>query len=321
MSFPFSLPSNTSLTAIVLIYGLLGLASLVYLFQKQKGGGSDELAARLGSWWVIITLMIVPLMLGALPFLLVMSFISFVALKEFLSITPGRMEDRPIVVAAYLTIPLQAFFIWLHAYGIFLILVPVYAFLVLAYLMTTYGKVERFLPSIGIFHWALMTTVYNLGYVSYIMFLPEGCNGTAGNAAIVLFLLIATQLNDVAQYVWGKSFGKRKILPSVSPNKTWEGFIGGWATAGLFIAIVGPMMTPMQFPESLLFAALMPLVGFIGDVTMSAIKRDLGVKDTSSLIPGHGGALDRLDSLTFTAPIFFHLLIFTSYGPFAMSCS
>ena len=114
------------------------------------------------------------------------------------------------------------------------------------------------------------------------------------------------------QYVFGKLFGRRKILPKVSPNKTWAGFIGGWAgTAGLILWL-GPIFTPMPFWPLVLLAVLLPLIGFAGDVTMSAIKRDIGVKDTSSFIPGHGGVLDRIDSLAFTTPAYFHILLY--YG-------
>ncbi len=315
------MPSPTLLYALGFVYGLLIIASLISIILRTRKQGSSELGQRIRSWWIIIILMTIPLLLGRLAFLVVMSFISFVALKEFVSIIPSRMADRPVIAFTYLLIPLQAIFIGLEGYGIFLVFVPVFAFLALAYLMTTYGKIEHFLPSLGTYQLALITIVYNLGYVAYIMYLPEGCNEGRGNGAIVLFLLIATQLNDVAQYVWGKSLGRRKIMPTVSPNKTWEGFIGGLLTSAAFIFVVAPLMTPMRFPDTILLAFLLPLAGFIGDVTMSAIKRDVGVKDTSTLIPGHGGALDRLDSLTFTAPLFFHLLVFSSYGPYAQSCA
>jgi phosphatidate cytidylyltransferase len=114
----------------------------------------------------------------------------------------------------------------------------------------------------------------------------------------------------VAQYVWGKLFGRHKILPTVSPNKTWEGFLGGWATTGALIWFIGPIFAPLAGLQLAIMAILLPLAGFAGDVTMSAVKRDIGVKDTSHLIPGHGGLLDRIDSLTFTTPLYFHLMTF-----------
>ena len=131
-----------------------------------------------------------------------------------------------------------------------------------------------------------------------------------GGAGLVFFLLFITQLNDVAQYCWGKALGRTKITPTVSPNKTWEGAIGGWLTTAAVFYVLAPYFTPLTAMEAAIMGVLVPMAGFFGDITMSAIKRDLGVKDTSRLIPGHGGVLDRLDSLTFAAPVYFHLLAY-----------
>ena len=151
--------------------------------------------------------------------------------------------------------------------------------------------------------------VYNIGYVALLM-RREDPALPAGVAGMVLLLLVATEFNDVAQYVWGKLLGRHKIVPTVSPNKTWEGFIGGWLSTAVLIWFAGPLLAPMHGVGLAVIALTLPVAGFAGDVTMSAIKRDIGVKDTSKLIPGHGGILDRLDSLTFTAPLFFHLMAF-----------
>jgi phosphatidate cytidylyltransferase len=145
---------------------------------------------------------------------------------------------------------------------------------------------------------------------------PETEPLPAGPAGMVFLLLMATEANDVAQYVWGKSFGRRKIMPKVSPNKTWEGFLGGWATTAALIWFLGPMFIPVSGVGLAVIALTLPIAGFAGDVTMSAIKRDIGVKDTSALIPGHGGILDRADSLTFTAPLFFHLTAYFGLARF-----
>ncbi|HEY0650816.1 phosphatidate cytidylyltransferase, partial [Phenylobacterium sp.] len=104
--------------------------------------------------------------------------------------------------------------------------------------------------------------------------------------------------------------GRRKIMPSVSPNKTWEGFLGGWILTAALIVFVAPYFTPLEGVGLWTVAIALPLAGFAGDVTMSAVKRDIGVKDTSHFIPGHGGVLDRADSLVFTAPLYFHLMAF-----------
>jgi phosphatidate cytidylyltransferase len=130
---------------------------------------------------------------------------------------------------------------------------------------------------------------------------------------MLLFLLVMTQFNDVAQYVWGKSFGKHKIVPKVSPNKTWQGFIGGTLTVTLSSYFLAPYLTPLTANQGLVAGLIIALSGFIGDLVVSSVKRDLRIKDTSQFIPGHGGILDRIDSLMFTAPLFFHYLYYLYY--------
>ena len=125
-----------------------------------------------------------------------------------------------------------------------------------------------------------------------------------------LFLLLLTELNDVAQYCWGKLLGKHKISPTVSPNKTMEGFIGGVLTTVPLAMLLAPWLTPFSSLDAVLAGALIAVAGFFGDLSLSALKRDLGIKDSGNLLPGHGGILDRVDSLTYTAPLFFH---FTRY--------
>ena len=131
---------------------------------------------------------------------------------------------------------------------------------------------------------------------------------SAGGAGLVLFLVFLTQFNDVAQYVWGKLFGKHKIVPKVSPNKTWQGFLGGVFTTTVCAVLLSGLLTPLSLPMAVAAGLLISISGFIGDVTISALKRDIGVKDSGSLLPGHGGILDRVDSLTYTAPLFFHFI-------------
>ena len=240
--------------------------------------------------------------------------ISFLALREFLSLAPVRREDRVVILLAYLAIPVSYGMIFLNRYGIYLVFIPVWAFLIVPFLMAWIGQTRAYLTTAATFHWGLMTCVFNLGFAAYLSRAPLSQAPQAGGAGLVFFLLVVTEFNDVAQYVWGKMFGRHKITPKVSPNKTWEGFMGGWVSTATLIWILGPMFTPMRGIALATLAFALPLAGFAGDVTMSAIKRDIGVKDTSHLIPGHGGVLDRADSLTFTAPLFFHLLLFFYFG-------
>jgi len=307
----------------VLLWGLAGVIALLTLAGVVARGlslarpGKDyrELHTRIASWWVMIVLLSAALLAGWQATTALFALISFVALREFLSIAPTRREDRLIILAAYGAIPVSYACVWMDEYPIFLVIVPVYAFLLTPFLMAALGQTKGYLSRVAMFHWGLMTCVYNIGYVAMLMRVPDS-EAPAGAAGLVLLLLVATEFNDVAQYVWGKTLGRRKIVPTVSPNKTWEGFIGGWVSTAALIWVIGPWLSPLSGVGLAVVAISLPLAGFAGDVTMSAIKRDIGVKDTSGLIPGHGGLLDRLDSLTFTAPLYFHLLAFFAVDKF-----
>ncbi|MBI1408261.1 MAG: phosphatidate cytidylyltransferase [Caulobacter sp.] len=294
------------------VLALLSVAAVISAILPLVRPGQDyrELRDRIASWWVMIALLAGALLAGWQATVALFVLISFIALREFLSLAPTRREDRLVILAAYLAIPASYAFIVLDLYPIFLVIVPVYAFLLTPFLMAAFGQTKGYLARVTTFHWGLMTCVYNIGYVAFLMRVPSSEPLPAGAAGLVLLLLVATEFNDVAQYVWGKTLGRHKIVPTVSPNKTWEGFLGGWASTALLIWLIGPLLSPLQGIGLAIVAVTLPIAGFAGDVTMSAIKRDLGVKDTSHLIPGHGGLLDRIDSLTFTAPLFFHLLAF-----------
>ena len=147
--------------------------------------------------------------------------------------------------------------------------------------------------------------------MAFLLVLPD--DGKQTGALLVLFLVGLTEFNDIAQYLWGKSIGRIKVTPRVSPNKTLAGLVGGVATTTLMAALLGPLITPLSIPLSLLAGLIIGISGFCGDVVMSAIKRDIGVKDSGTLLPGHGGILDRLDSLIFTAPVFFHFIRYFYY--------
>jgi phosphatidate cytidylyltransferase len=168
------------------------------------------------------------------------------------------------------------------------------------------GVTEGFIKAASTLQWGLMLTVYNVSHMAFLLVLPLHASAPAGGAGLLVYLLFLTQFNDVAQYVWGKLTGRHKIMPSISPNKTWEGFLGGFATTVALSAAIAPWLTPFDLPLAFGAGALIACLGFVGDVTVSAIKRDLGIKDTGAMLPGHGGILDRIDSLTFTAPIFLH---------------
>ena len=295
------------LAGVVLLLGIAAaIAAVLPLLKPEKS--YVELRLRISSWWVMVALLAGALLAGWPATVAMFALISFLGLREFLSLAPTRREDRFAILAAYGVLVASYGFIVADLYMFYLVFIPVWVFLGLPFLMAMLGQTRGYLATAATFHWGLVTCVYNLGFAAFLMRTPTDEALPAGAAGLVFFLLLATEFNDVAQYVWGKLLGRHKILPTVSPNKTWEGFLGGWLSAGLLIWFVGPVFTPLSGVGLAILAVVLPVAGFAGDVTMSAVKRDIGVKDTSHAIPGHGGVLDRADSLTFTAPLYFHLM-------------
>lgn len=308
------MPSNHVVLLLLGVFAVLLIATAITfsLPHKNPEKNYSELIARIKSWWVMIGTVSVCIFIGETALVVFFAFVSFLALKEYLSLIATRRADRRLLFWAYMSIPLQYYWVSIEWYGLFIIFIPVYMFLFIPFRMVTLGETEGFLKAVGTLHWGLMMTVFSLSHIAYLLALPDDVN-PAGNIALMLFLLVLTQFNDVAQYLWGKMLGDKKIIPKVSPNKTTAGLIGGVITITLLASLLGTWLTPMNLLESVGAGLIISLGGFFGDVTLSAVKRDIGIKDTGKLLPGHGGILDRVDSLTFSAPLFFHYLYFLHY--------
>lgn len=173
------------------------------------------------------------------------------------------------------------------------------------------GDTQGFLRAVGTLHWGLMSTVFGLSHAAFLLTLRREGSGEEYGVGLILLLVFLTEANDIAQYCWGKWLGRAKVVPSVSPNKTWAGLLGGVATTTILAGLTGPVLSPLPHSGALVVGLLTGIVGFFGDICISAIKRDIGIKDTGKMLPGHGGILDRVDSLTFTAPIFFHFIYYS----------
>ncbi len=297
------------------LYGLLATASVAVFLLRRRSPDRDfrELAQRVNSWWIMVSVFSAAMVLSRSISLVFFAFVSFLALKEYLSMIPTRRADRRVLFWAYLAIPVQYFWVGVEWYGMFIVFIPVYLFLFLPMRMVIIGETRDFLRAAGTLHWGLMTLVFSISHLAFLLVLPAGANPVAGGAGLVLYLVFLTQFNDVAQYLWGKALGRHRVIPRVSPNKTWEGFLGGLATTTVLALVLAPLLTPLDWPRALMAGLLIGLGGFIGDVTISALKRDIGVKDAGNLLPGHGGILDRIDSLTYTAPLFFHFVHYLYY--------
>lgn len=308
---------NINLLTDEVLYVLIGIVAVLIIStvitkimkQKNNSSGLKEVEMRIRSWWVMFIIFTFALIIHSTISLIFMALLCFLALKEYFSLIPFNRAHRLVLFWAYMTIPIQFCLIYLGWYGMFIVFIPVYMFLLIPIQAIIVGETKNFLRSIATVQWGVMLMVFGLSHLAFLLVLPGREESVAG-AGLVLFLVVLTQANDVAQFIWGKMLGKKKIIPKVSPNKTWAGFIGGVLTTTVLAIILAPLITPFSLLASIISGLYIGLTGFIGDVNISALKRDLNIKDTSAIIPGHGGILDRVDSLTCTAPLFFH---FTRY--------
>lgn len=273
---------------------------------------SKELKERIWSWWIIIAFFIIGAMLNTTLAMFFFGVLSYLALKEYFTLIPTRRTDRRVIFYAYLAIIFQYYFAGLQWYGMFIIWIPVFIFLLLPFRQVLIGENEGFLENTSRVHWGLMMFVFGLSHLAYMITLAPVNGNDVGGTALVLYLVLLTELNDILQYLWGKSIGKHKIVPKVSPNKTVEGFLGAFVSISA-LAVVFSFLTPFTWIEALIAGMLISGAGFIGDVVISMVKRDIGVKDSGNMLPGHGGILDRVDSLIYTAPLFFHYVYYLYY--------
>jgi phosphatidate cytidylyltransferase len=265
----------------------------------------DNLNARVRSWWWMVAVFAAAFVIGRNATIVMFALISFYALREFLTLTPTKFGDRrALSVAFFVVIPVQYLLVATDWYGLFSIFIPVYGFLFLPSISVLAHDTEDFLERSAKIQWGLMITVYCISHVPALLLLE--IPGFTGQTPLLMFyLLLVVQMSDVMQYVFGKLFGKTKIAPVVSPSKTVEGFIGGGASATLIGAAMW-WITPFTPLQSAGMALIIVLMGFLGGLVLSAVKRSLGAKDWGSMIEGHGGVMDRMDSVSFAAPIFFH---------------
>jgi phosphatidate cytidylyltransferase len=302
-------------TLVAGVLAMLVIASAIgaVLAQTAKSDKSRatvaNLNARIRAWWVMVAVFGAAVATGGLGSIVLFAVMSFLAMREFMTLTPtSRGDHAAIFWAFFIFAPLQYLLVWAQWYGFFSVLIPVYGFVLITSRMALSGDTTRFLERTSTVQWGIMACVYCVSHAPALLMLR--IPGYAGGGATLLFyLVLIAQFNDVMQYVWGKLFGKHPVAATVSPNKTWEGFIGGTVTA---VAVGTALYWATPFPP--LVAAAMSLaitlLGFAGGLVMSAVKRDRGVKDYGTLIEGHGGVLDRIDSLLFAAPVFFHLIRF-----------
>jgi phosphatidate cytidylyltransferase len=295
------------------VLGVLILASVIGSLLKKTARSDaaratiDNLNARTRAWWKMCAIFALTLLIGQIGTLILFALLSLLALREYITLIPTRRGDhRTLIWTFFVITPLQYYLIGIQWYGFFAIMIPAVVFLFIPTRIAMTGDTEHFLERAAKIQFGIMICLYCLSYAPALLMLRiPGFEGH--DARLLFYLVLVAQMADVLKYTWGKLFGRHKIVPHVSPNKTWEGFLGGVLTAkalGSALWWITPF-TPLQAAGMSLVIALL---GAAGGLVMSAIKRDAQVKDFGAMIEGHGGILDRIDSLCFAAPIFFHLV-------------
>lgn len=298
-----------TVVVILIIASIIGAVLAVRVRSEGARKTVQNLNARIRSWWVMAAVFTAGVWLGSTFTTVLFGGLSFLAMREFITLTKTERADHEVLFwAFFIILPLHYFLVGIQWYGLFTILIPVYAFAFIPFRRVLTGETKNFLSSTARIQWALLVCVYAVSHMPMMLSLPLK-NYEGQNAKLLFFFVLTAQLSDVLQYVWGKTCGKRPVAPLVSPHKTWEGTLGGIGTTVL-ISTSLYWATPFHPWQAALMALLICLAGFFGGLVLSAIKRDLGAKDWGSSIAGHGGFMDRIDSLCFAAPVFFHLCRF-----------
>jgi phosphatidate cytidylyltransferase len=304
-----------SLVASVLV--LLGAATFALrILQRQTDTNInpailDTFQRRVQAWWILFVTLAAALLLGKVVTTILFGFLAFWALREFITLTPTRPGDhRTLFWVFFLFTPLQFILVGWEKYQLYSVAIPVYGFLFIPAWIARAGDHKRFLERTAKIQAGLLICVYCLSYAPALLTLKYSNDESLplNNTGLLLFFVVMVQLSDVLQYAWAQIPSRHVIAPTISPSRTWEGLLGGTVSTSLLGAVLW-WATPFPFWLAAIMSAVIALMGFAGGLTMSAIKRDRGVQDYGTLVEGHGGVLDRIDSICFAAPVFYHLTL------------
>jgi phosphatidate cytidylyltransferase len=299
-----------ALAAVVVT--LLAVATVVGLVvQRQPHLGLNAAAVstfnrRVRAWWVICALLAVAFFNRNLAIAL-FGLMSFWALREFITLTPTRLGDhRALFWVFFFFTPLQYVLVAYDKYELYSILIPVYAFLFIPARIALAGDYKRFLERVAKIQSGLLICVYCLSFAPALLYLDVPGGNPSANARLLFFFVTMALLAEAFQFVWSQLYGRHVIAPSINAARTWEGLVGGSASTAL-AGMVLYWATPYDLWQAAFMSMVIAVMGFAGAMTMSAIKRDRGVRDYGTLVEGHGGVLDRIDAICFAAPVFYHI--------------
>lgn len=293
---------------------LLGTATLVVrILRRREDLGVnaaivEAFRLRVRAWWLLFTVLAAACLLGKVATVVVFGLISFWALREFITLTPTRPGDhRTLFWIFFLWTPLQYLLVGLDLYDFYSVMIPVYVFLFIPARIAMAGDSRRFLERTAKIQSGILICVYCLSFAPALMtFRVQDSSLPFSFGGLLIFFVLIVQISDALQYTLSQIGRQHVIVPTIHKGRTWEGFIGGVISSSLIGAALW-WATPFPFWLAGIMSAVIALMCFAGSLTMSAIKRDRGVRDYGTLVEGHGGVLDRIDSLCFAAPVFFYL--------------
>ncbi len=295
-----------------LVLGALGLLAIAtgvgQILRRQTDPRFDpavieQFNLRVRAWWLMCSVLAAAFLLGQTATVILFFLLSFWALREFITLTPTRIADHRALFWIFLFSPMQYVLVGMDLYGLYSIFIPVYAFLFVPVRVALAGDFKRYLERCAKIQFALMICVYCLSYAPALLNLKLP---NEQNASLLLFFILVVTMGDAFHFAAEFIVGRRIIAPAISANRTWEGFLAGVSCGSLFGAALF-WATPFNPLQAAGMSLLITTMGFFGGMVMSAIKRDRGVQDYGTLVTGHGGVLDRIDSICFAAPIFFHV--------------
>jgi phosphatidate cytidylyltransferase len=319
------------LASVVLV--ALGISSSVAHYLTRQSSPSinqalvQRFVLRLWAWWLMFAILIAGLFLQRVGTIVLFGLVSFWAFREFITMTPTRRGDhRALFWSLVVFTPLQYVLIGISElgiqfrtgkpidfYAIYSIMIPVYASLFIPARIAIAGDHKRFLERSAQIQAGLLICVYCLSFAPALLDLKlHVANGSlwkGSNAGLLFFFVVISQISDVFQWVWSRIGRPNVIAKDVSSSRTWDGLVGGALSTGIVGALLYAV-TPFRPWEAAFMSIVVAILGFAGGMTMSAIKRDRGVHDYGTLVMGHAGVLDRIDTLCFSAPIFYHLTRF-----------
>ena len=269
------------------------------------------LFARINAWWAMLVALSLAGLAGRAGIVVLFALISFSVLREFLTLTAKRRADHWVLMFSFfVALPGQYLLVYFGQVGLFTIFIPVYAFLFLPVLAVVKGDTAGFLTRVAETQWGLMLCIFAAAHVPALLLVEiPGYGGK--EILLIAWLVIVVQAGDIAHFIVPRLMGRTRIAKAIHHSRSWEGFLGALGT-GVVVGTLLAWVTPFAPWTAGLLALAVSVLGYAGGLVMTAIKRDKGVADWGHLLPGQGGLIDRLDSVLFAAPVFFHLVRFFS---------